>query len=51
MVARRPEVSWRMCRRRAEVGEALGLPTPTPCRTAREERRPAMELLKAWRES
>lgn len=26
----RPDESWRMCRRRAEVGEAFALPTPTP---------------------
>ena len=26
----RPVVSWRMCRRRAVVGVAAGLPTPTP---------------------
>lgn len=30
MVAMRPDVSWRMCRRRADVGEASALPTPTP---------------------
>jgi hypothetical protein len=64
----RPDVSCSMCRRRAEVGEAVALPTPTPgllvliwvlrwelglvpWRTAREESRPAIELLKAWRES
>ena len=30
IVAIRPDVSCKMCRRRAEVGEALALPTPTP---------------------
>jgi hypothetical protein len=33
------------------VGEAVESPTPTVERTAREERRPAMLLAKAWRES
>jgi hypothetical protein len=67
MVATRPDESWRMCRRSAEDGEALASPTPTPvlvlvwgyrrdmvaepCSTALEERRPAIELQKAWRES
>lgn len=51
IVAILPEVSWRMCRRRAEVGEARTLPTPMPWRTERDERRPAIELVKAWRES
>lgn len=76
MVAMRPVVSWRMWRRRAVVGVAVGLPTPTPffffffhisisfsiglgeregkdvpCKTALDAKRPAMELLKAWRES
>lgn len=30
IVAMRPDISCRMCRSRAEVGEALALPTPTP---------------------
>lgn len=30
IVASRPVVSWRLRRRRADVGEALALPTPTP---------------------
>lgn len=30
MVATRPDESCRMCRRRADVGDALALPTPTP---------------------
>ena len=30
IVAMRPVVSWRMWRRRAVVGVAVGLPTPTP---------------------
>ena len=33
------------------MGEAVASPTPTEDRTAREARRPAMELEKAWRES
>lgn len=55
-----------MCRRRAEVGEASAFPTPTPVgvscglgvlmgdgpwSTALEERRPAIELQNACRES
>ena len=30
MVARRERVSWRMVRRRADVGVVLASPTPTP---------------------
>ena len=30
IVAMRPDISWRICRSSAEVGEALALPTPTP---------------------
>jgi hypothetical protein len=51
IVAIRPEESCRICRRRAEVGEAFALPTPTPWSTALEDSRPAMELQNAWRES
>jgi hypothetical protein len=40
-----------MERRSAAVGEALESPTPTVESTAREERRLAMLLAKAWRES
>ena len=30
IVAMRPDISCRMCRSSADVGEALALPTPTP---------------------
>jgi hypothetical protein len=30
IVAMRPDISCRICRSSAEVGEALALPTPTP---------------------
>jgi hypothetical protein len=43
--------SCRIERSNAAVGEAVESPTPTVERTAREERRPAMLLAKAWRES
>lgn len=51
MVATRDTVSWMMERKSADCGVADALPTPTPSRTAREERSPAMELAKACRES
>lgn len=51
MVAMREVVSWAIERRSADCGVLEALPTPTPSRTAREARRPAMELAKAWRES
>lgn len=51
MVARREAVSEAMERRRAWVGVAVLLPTPTEVRTEREERREARLEVKAWRES
>ena len=51
IVAMRPADSWMMERISAAVGEAEESPTPTLHSTAREERRPAMELENACRES
>jgi len=51
IVAMRPMDSWRTERRSAEVGVAVEEPTPSPSRTAREERREAIEEEKAWSES
>jgi hypothetical protein len=50
-VATRPQDCSRIERVRARAGEAVESPTPTLERTAREERREAIEEVKAWRES
>ena len=51
IVAMRPADSWMIERINAAVGEAVESPTPTLDSTAREERRPAMELENACKES
>lgn len=50
-VAMRPMLSWMMESSSAAVGEAEASPTPTPCNTAREDNKPAIELVKACKES
>lgn len=51
IVAMRPADSCMMERSSAAVGEAEESPTPTLDKTARDERRPAMELENACSES
>lgn len=51
MVASRDRVSWVIVRRSADCGVVVAEPMPRVVRTAREERREAMEETKAWRES